>query len=243
MYAIGNPKGLSNTISEGIVSALRSDEGEELIQHTAPISHGSSGGALVDSNGALLGMNSWQVANGQNLNFAIAAKHLVAALATARQNTTALKLPSDEPPSASDKEPAPKSDRASSIPRDWVDPTESPAHTQKVQVSVMDPYVYLQWTMSASYPSGILSRKQTCDTKKAGDEWVGRCVAAFTLDSSGYNGLPICDGIEQQVVITLLTEGRIEARIEHLEFPKDFPIACPVVRRGDWRTLTLIPKL
>ena len=94
-YAIGSPKGLSNTISEGIVSALRSTPNENFIQHTAPISHGSSGGALVDSRGAFLGMNSWQMADGQNLNFAISAKHVWEALALAQQAKTALNFPPD----------------------------------------------------------------------------------------------------------------------------------------------------
>ena len=93
VYAIGNPKGLSNTISDGIVSGLRSVDGEDIIQHTAPISPGSSGGALVDSSGTLLGMNSWQVTDGQNLNFAISAKNLLTALASARQTTTAVSFP------------------------------------------------------------------------------------------------------------------------------------------------------
>ncbi len=93
VYAIGNPRGLTNTISEGIVSALRAEGGENIIQHTAPISPGSSGGALVDSNGSLLGMNSWQVADAQNINFAISAKHLLEALEAARHTTTALSFP------------------------------------------------------------------------------------------------------------------------------------------------------
>jgi S1-C subfamily serine protease len=97
VYAIGNPKGLSNTISEGIVSALRSVDKENVLQHTAAISPGSSGGALVDSDGALLGMNSWQVADAQNLNFAISAQHLSEALAAARQSTIALSFPPDTP--------------------------------------------------------------------------------------------------------------------------------------------------
>jgi serine protease Do len=58
VFAIGNPKGLNNTISEGIVSALRSTNGENVIQHTAAISPGSSGGALLDSTGDLLGMSA-----------------------------------------------------------------------------------------------------------------------------------------------------------------------------------------
>ena len=95
VFAIGNPKGLNNTISEGIVSALRSANGENVIQHTAAISPGSSGGALLDSGGVLLGMNSWQVANGQNLNFAISAESLVEGLAAARLTTIALSFPPD----------------------------------------------------------------------------------------------------------------------------------------------------
>jgi len=97
VYAIGNPMGLSNTISQGIVSALRSVESEEIVQHTAAISPGSSGGALVDSTGALLGMNSWQVADAQNLNFAISAKHVWEALQTARHSTIALSFPPETP--------------------------------------------------------------------------------------------------------------------------------------------------
>jgi len=95
VYAIGNPMGLSGTMSEGIVSGLRSVENEDVIQHTAPISPGSSGGALVDSSGALLGMNAWQVTAAQNLNFAISAKYLLAALALARQSTKAVSFPPD----------------------------------------------------------------------------------------------------------------------------------------------------
>jgi len=46
VVAIGNPKGLENTVSDGLVSALRDMNGTKLIQISAPISPGSSGGAL-----------------------------------------------------------------------------------------------------------------------------------------------------------------------------------------------------
>ena len=154
VYAIGNPKGLSNTISDGIVSRRRSVENEDFIQHTAPISPGSSGGALVDSSGALLGMNSWQVTGGQNLNFAIRAKHILAALASARQTTTAVSFPSaapaeggaptEVPRTPDNPNPSPPPTNASSIPRYWVDPKESPAHAQETQIRVVDNYVYIE---------------------------------------------------------------------------------------------------
>ena len=67
VVAIGTPEGLEATVSQGIVSALR----ENYIQHTAPLSSGSSGSPLLDENGKLLGMNTLIIKQGQNLNFSI----------------------------------------------------------------------------------------------------------------------------------------------------------------------------
>jgi serine protease Do len=52
VYAIGAPKGLELTLSDGIVSSLREVEGGQYIQTTAAISPGSSGGGLFDENGS-----------------------------------------------------------------------------------------------------------------------------------------------------------------------------------------------
>jgi len=74
VYAVGSPQGLELTLSEGIVSGLRRlPEGEVLVQTTAPVSHGSSGGGLFDSRGQLVGITSFALAKGQNLNFAVPA--------------------------------------------------------------------------------------------------------------------------------------------------------------------------
>lgn len=70
VVAIGAPKGLDLTISEGIVSSLRRVDDGTLIQTTAPVSPGSSGGGLFDMQGNLVGIVTFQVSSGQNLNFA-----------------------------------------------------------------------------------------------------------------------------------------------------------------------------
>lgn len=73
VFAIGNPQGLEQTLSQGIVSALRRNEGSNelpYIQTTAPISQGSSGGGLFDAQGRLIGIPSFMSKDGQNLNFA-----------------------------------------------------------------------------------------------------------------------------------------------------------------------------
>jgi len=73
VFAIGAPLGLELTISEGIVSSLREVPQGKVIQTTAPVSPGSSGGGLFDSQGRLVGIVTFQTRSGQNLNFAVPA--------------------------------------------------------------------------------------------------------------------------------------------------------------------------
>lgn len=76
--AIGNPLGFASSVSTGVVSALgRSLDSrngrliEGVIQHTAPLNPGNSGGALLDSRGRVTGINTAIIASAQNLGFAI----------------------------------------------------------------------------------------------------------------------------------------------------------------------------
>ncbi|MQA23648.1 S1C family serine protease [Rugamonas rivuli] len=71
VFALGAPKGLVNTFTDGIVSGVRVVEGKKLIQTTAAISPGSSGGALLNGYGELVGMTTFKVVGGEALNFAI----------------------------------------------------------------------------------------------------------------------------------------------------------------------------
>lgn len=74
VYAIGNPQRLELTLSDGLISALRRDADQRnlvLIQTSAPISRGSSGGGLFDASGRLVGITTLVTREGQNLNFAI----------------------------------------------------------------------------------------------------------------------------------------------------------------------------
>lgn len=71
VYAIGAPKGLDLTLSEGIISSLREVEAGRYLQISAPISPGSSGGGLFDEEGRLIGLPTFYLAEGQQLNFAV----------------------------------------------------------------------------------------------------------------------------------------------------------------------------
>lgn len=92
VIAIGNPFGFQSTVSTGVVSALgralRSADGrliENIIQHTAPLNPGNSGGPLVDSRGRIVGVNTAIIAIAQGIGFSIpsdTAKWVVSQLLT-----------------------------------------------------------------------------------------------------------------------------------------------------------------
>jgi S1-C subfamily serine protease len=71
IVVIGAPEGLSNTVSTGIVSAIRNVQGKTLLQISAPISHGSSGGPVLNMRGEVVGVSVMVLSEGQNLNFAV----------------------------------------------------------------------------------------------------------------------------------------------------------------------------
>ena len=71
VYAVGSPLGFEGTFSPGMVSGLRNLANMSLIQVTAPISAGSSGGPLLDVQGRVLGVIVGTLTEGQNLNFAV----------------------------------------------------------------------------------------------------------------------------------------------------------------------------
>ena len=72
VYALGSPLGLQSTFSKGIISnTYREMDGTEYIQTDAPISSGSSGGALLDSYGRVVGVTTATAMGAQNINLAV----------------------------------------------------------------------------------------------------------------------------------------------------------------------------
>jgi hypothetical protein len=72
VYTLGSPLGfLQNTLSEGLLSGVRQMDGYKLFQLSAPVSHGSSGGPVLNASGEVIGLVDLTISEGQNLNFAI----------------------------------------------------------------------------------------------------------------------------------------------------------------------------
>lgn len=71
VVAISSPEGLTNSISTGVISGVRRFDTHRVFQLTAPISNGSSGGALFNSSGEVIGIITYLFKSGQNINFAV----------------------------------------------------------------------------------------------------------------------------------------------------------------------------
>lgn len=93
VLVIGAPQGLTHTVSNGIISAHREVDGTRLLQLTAPISSGSSGGPVLNARGEVIGVSVFQLAEGQNLNFAVPAGAVRAVLGSAPGHHAFAKAP------------------------------------------------------------------------------------------------------------------------------------------------------
>ena len=72
VYAIGSSRGLTSTLSEGIIThAIREIDGVKYVQHDAAVSGGNSGGPLINKYGEVIGINTMTIRDTQNLNFSI----------------------------------------------------------------------------------------------------------------------------------------------------------------------------
>ncbi|MBV9948831.1 MAG: trypsin-like peptidase domain-containing protein, partial [Myxococcales bacterium] len=76
VVAIGNPLGLVDTVSNGLVSARRKFNGFEVLQVSAPIAPGSSGGPIFNERGEVIGIATAVLQGGQNLNFGVPIRYL-----------------------------------------------------------------------------------------------------------------------------------------------------------------------
>lgn len=71
VVAIGSPLGLFNSVSDGIISGFRKFDGVDMIQFTAPTSPGSSGGAVLNMYGEVIGISTAGIPDAQGINLAV----------------------------------------------------------------------------------------------------------------------------------------------------------------------------
>jgi len=76
LFIVSAPLGLEFSISEGILSQYRTFESAQMLQHTCQTSPGSSGGAVCNQTGEVVGVHNSKRVGGEGLNFAVAAEHV-----------------------------------------------------------------------------------------------------------------------------------------------------------------------
>lgn len=200
VIAIGSPLGLEQTVSDGIVSALRDVASNQWIQTTAPVSHGNSGGPLLDMNDHVIGVITWGVnlQLGQNLNFAVPSSEVTNLLIAARQK--------------------PKSFASASITGDslsnstlWTSLTSGRDYTIRQDGD----YLYIDWT---SIPPELKTAGQfsRAELKKSSDgKWRGKVRAHFACSyrrgfgAYAQNVVNWCTR-DDDMEIDLLSDNRIE---------------------------------
>jgi len=152
IIAIGNPQGLEGTLSKGLVSGIREDSNSFYYQITAPISRGSSGGPIINEHGKVIGISTFFIKEGQNLNFAVPSLYIFGLLDGSPQNSPpeqvvrAPKLIPKEIPSENVKtpiEPTQKPDKRSN--NKEVAPGDSETDMLAKYVGEVYAKVYGQW--------------------------------------------------------------------------------------------------
>lgn len=230
VLAVGAPRGLEFSVTDGIVSAIRErEDNTSLIQTSAPISPGSSGGALVDSTGAVVGITTFFLRESQALNFAVDVKH-VHELIKSRSSKSipiAEAFASRAPELESSDEPVNEPKRSTSV---WV----NLADQTEYEIRITENYVYARYLPTAEMESAGVS--MACEyIRSPSFPWSGKCSAV--LPAQCLFTIKKCQ-IETEEEISTLSSERITGFAEN---PTAIDCNCRLkgVARKPW---TMIPK-
>lgn len=224
VVAIGSPLALEATVSSGIISAIRElkEGGMHVFQTTAPISPGSSGGALFNLRGEVIGITTFQTLRGQNLNFAIPIRYArsllfansVAPLSSAPHSRTT--LPS-----------------ASKLPEVWTSLTSG----KDFKVRVDGDYIYTERTNLPPELRGTMAFSRS-ELKKDGSAWVGVTREYWPCWRPYVAQWNWCS-INTQMEISIISASRIEGRGQVIV---EFDCGKCRPKKIEWRPFVWIPK-
>lgn len=203
VVAIGSPLGLEGTVSDGVVSAIREAANKEWIQTTAPVSHGNSGGPLLNMSSHVVGVITMGVnpEMGQNLNFAAPSKEVMSLLVTAHQQAAPLNSVESG------------STLAFTDGRVWTSLTTAKDYSLKQDGD----FLYFDWVNipSEGKEAGAFQRGEL--KKAAGGKWKGSIHTGFPCPyTKGFGAYArtyknFCS-VDLPIEIDLLSDRRIEGR-------------------------------
>jgi len=227
VVAIGSPLGLQNTVSDGIISALREQNPKVgWIQTTAPVSPGNSGGPLIQMDGSVVGVITWGVKIGQNLNFAAPSNEVAELLSH---------------PSTAVSPAATTESSATPVNTDEIWTSMSSGRDYKLRFD--GPYIYADMVFPPGLEGTTLAFVRS-EVKKDGARWTGKIksflpcqyqnVWTKQMETKWFSE-------EVAVELTSVTPTRIEGRNQVYSGGYDCKKGLfkgPI----DWKSFTLIPK-
>ena len=231
VIAIGSPLALEGTVSDGIVSAIREikDRSLKVIQTTAPISPGSSGGALLNMSGQVIGITAYHLMPGENINFAIVVDYIKPLLASLTVS------PFHPKQTKAAQNPAPQGGAAQeplSIPSHWMMMDGNPI---TVRIDGNHLYEFVEGPGDGTYAREI---REICDSKRDGTEWVGECHERVLLQWGSAISETWCD-LDLGERITSVTPTRIEGESQKIAKATSFS-SCPSPGAG-WVHFFYVP--
>jgi hypothetical protein len=218
---ISNPKGLEGSITQGIISAVREigDLGFKVIQTTAAASPGSSGGAILNASGELIGILSFKVLGGENLNFGIPVNYARGMLDTHESFPL-----SDLASRIGVGSAKPLSQLAEATPTDASGGWKSLLTGNTYKVRLEEGHAYVERTLTDKQRgAGIFD---LCDLNMENGQYRGVCRRQFfvtwrrwTKLSGVYDEQHKLCSYQGQMEITKQSPTRVEGRTENLTTP------------------------
>ena len=210
VYAIGAPRGLELSVSVGIVSQLRRPNANEppLIQTTAAISPGSSGGGLFDAKGQLVGITTMNLEGGQSLNFAVPSEWIRSARVQAPSATKDSAATTDSTSSQCGWVPVGHS--ADSAFQMYLDPCEVKRIGSYVMAWTLTEFRSMQRSQRGEYRSSVERRAIDCTsglsaltsiTLRTGTMGTGEPLASMTRPTERWNFQDAAPGTMDRLVI------------------------------------------
>lgn len=210
---VGSPRGLSGTVTTGVLSAIRVVDGQTVLQVDAAVNPGNSGGPMIRLDGTVAGVLVAKLKNSENINFAVPINSLRGLLGSLTQPITLSQLRDQL------KGQVDVFSTKQAYPREWK--SLNSINTFRLAISEDSitgenhiPTEQMKW--------GIYSR---WDIKKIDGKWVGKNHAGGRCEfivSKFFNTKEMRNVSEiSEVEISLVTPTRIEGRIHGIRGPMD----------------------
>lgn len=196
VYAIGNPLGLDDTISDGLISTKnRQIYGINYIQISVPISPGSSGGVLVNEQAQVIGITAARMVSGENLNFAIPINIYKTILAS-NQNLTLKDLNADKMSDSDfvnylNNTYGTITDNGTSIRIKWKSESNVDTDFDVIDVGVINPDDYDKWKSCIDSNSNNLNDIFYKITKEIGNNYPSKLWGGGIFYENVYKSIPL----------------------------------------------------